>query len=428
MILWGMSRLSRARRAAVPATVRLALALLLALAPACGDDGASPSDAGPTPDDAAQVQDAPVLGDAPPALTWVDFAIAGCTLVEADDGGPPSCQGQAPLTVQLSAVAPGAVDVYLWELGEPGSPGDADAGPGDSDAGPGHDAGPAHDAGPGLTLDGPTPSHVYDLPGAYDISLTVRGPGGSAMITRRNAVVVTAAALGARCGHDAHCGDDRECVCDAGSACPASLATGLCSAGCDAETPCAEGVCAGLAAARPDAPADWQRALCLPACDPSGACPKGLTCQELPAGDGNGWVQACFAPGVLGSTGSACKDASGAPDHQACAGGLCLDIGARGACSSACDGAGADAPCPASSACASFGGPEQSFCLLRCADAMADCQADPWLACEQPGAPEGFTVSEPASPAGYCAPRSCVSPDACGADGACTAQGYCGPR
>jgi PKD repeat protein len=425
-----MSRLSRARRATAPATVtaaaRLALALVPALALACGDDGASPSDAGPAPDDAAQVRDAWMPGDAPPALTWVDFAIAGCTLVEAGDG-PPSCQGPAPLTVQLSAVAPGPVDVYLWELGDPG-PGDNDAGPGgDSDAGPGDVPGPVPDAGPGLTLDGPTPSYVYDLPGTYDISLTVRGPGGSAMITRRSAVIVTPAALGARCGRDAHCGDSRECLCDAESTCPASLATGLCSAGCDAETPCGEGVCANLAAARPDAPADWQRALCLPACDPAGACPQGLTCQELPAGDGNGWVQACFAPGVLGSVGSACKDASGAPAHQSCAGGLCLDIGARGSCASRCDVAGNGAPCPASSACADFGGPEQSFCLLRCADATAACLADPWLACEPPGAPGGFTVSEPASPAGYCAPRSCAGPDACGADGVCTAEGYCGP-
>jgi PKD repeat protein len=428
-----MSRLPRAWMVTAMATARLALVAAPVLALACGDDGASPSDAGPTPDDAAQVQDASVPGDAPPALTWVDFAIAGCTLVAPGDGGPPSCQGPAPLTVQLSAVAPGAVDVYLWELDDPVAPGDPDAGPGDPDAGPGDsDAGPSDtdagpDSGPDLGLGGPTPSHVYQLPGAYDISLTVRGPGGSAMITRRSAVIVTAAALGARCGRDAHCGDSRECVCDAGSACPASLATGLCSAGCDAETPCAEGVCTSLAAARPDTPADWQHALCLPACDPAGVCPAGLTCQELPAGDGIGWVQACFAPGVLGGMGNACKDASGAPDHQACAGGLCLDIGARGACASGCDEAGDGAPCPASSACADFGGAEQSFCLLRCAETPVECQADPWLACEQSGAPDGFTVSEPASPAGYCAPRSCAGPEDCGADGACNPQGYCGP-
>jgi PKD repeat protein len=378
---------------------RLVLAAALALAAACGDDGAAPPDAAPVPEDAPQLHDAQPTGDGAPALTWVDFAIAGCTLV-APDAGPPACQGPAPLTVQLSAVAPAAVDVYLWELG---------------DSGAGMDAGPA----PG----GPTLTHVYALPGTYDIALTVRGPGGSAMVARPGAVVVTAAALGAGCGLDAQCGSDRECVCDAESACPVPLATGMCSAGCDG-TPCAEGVCANLAAVRPDAPADWQRALCLPECDPAGACPQGLTCQELPAGDGSGWVQACFAPGVLGSMGSACRDATGAPDHDACAGGLCLDIGARGACAAPC----AVAPCPASSACADFGSPEQSFCLLRCTDAAVDCQADPWLACEPPGAPGGFTVGEPASPAGYCAPRACTAPEECGLDGTCTVEGYCGPR
>lgn len=384
------------------ALARLALVAAPALVLACGDDGSVPPDAGLRPDGAAQVQDAWVPGDVLPSLTWVDFAIAGCTLVAPDDGGPPSCQGPAPLRVELSAVAPAAVDVYLWELGDP--------------AGSGDDAGP----GPG----GPTPTHVYELPGTYDISLTVRGPGGSAMVTRRSAVIVTAAGLGARCGADGQCGDSRECVCDAETACLAPLATGLCSAGCDGETPCAEGVCARLAAAGPEAPADWQRALCLPACDAAGACPHGLTCQELPAGDKSGWVRACFAPGVLGSMGSACKDASGAPDHHACAGGLCLDIGARGACAARCE----DAACPASAACADFDDSEPPVCLLRCAADGADCQADPWLACGPPGAPGGFTVSEPASPAGYCAPRACAGLDDCGVDGTCTAEGYCGPR
>lgn len=380
---------------------RLALAVAPAFVLACGSQGTTAPDAGPTPNDAAPVQDAQAPGDAPVALTWVSFAIAGCTLITLEDGQP-SCQGSAPLRVQLSAVAPTTVDVYRWELGD-GAGLDVDAGPGP---------------------EGPTPSHVYELPGTYDVSLTVRGPGGTATTTRRSAVVVTAAGLGARCGREGQCGESRECVCDAETTCPVPLAAGLCSAGCDAETPCGEGVCANLAAAAQDTHADWQRALCLPACDAAGGCPHGLSCQELPAGDGDDWVRACFAPGVLGSMGSACKDAGGAPDHRVCAGGLCLDIGARGACAAPCG----DGACPASSACADFGGPEQSFCLLRCTDDAIDCQADPWLACEPPGTPGGFTVSEPASPAGYCALRSCAGPGDCGVDGACTPQGYCGPR
>jgi PKD repeat protein len=379
---------------------RLALVVAPALVLACGDQDPPARDAGPAPDDAAPVQDAQVLEDAPAALTWVSFAIAGCTLLAPVDNEQPSCQGPAPLRVQLSAVAPTAIDVYRWELG---------------------DGGPDVDAGPGP--EGPTPSHLYELPGTYDISLTVRGPGGTATVTRRSAVIVTAAELGARCGREGQCGDSRECVCDAETTCPAPLAAGLCSAGCDAETPCAEGVCANLAAAVPDTPADWQRALCLPGCDAAGACPHGLSCQELPAGAGGGWVQACFAPGVLGSMGSACKDASGTPNHQACAGGLCLDIGARGACAATC----ADEACPASSACADAGGPEP-FCLLRCTAAARDGRPDRGRGCAPPGAPGGSTGREPPRPAGYCAPRACVGPDDCGIDGACTAQGYCGPR
>jgi PKD repeat protein len=392
---------------------RLGLAALaLAGVSACGDDGGSGPDAAPVPADAAQILDALIPGDAAPSLTWVDFAIAGCTAAippgpdgpDAGDAvpGPAACQGQAPFTVQLAAVAPAAVDVYVWDFG--------DASASDLDAGP--------------VSDGPTPTHVYELPGVYDISLSVRGPGGSAMIRRQAAVVVTAAALGAPCQRDVQCGDSRECVCDDAAGCAAPLQAGVCSASCGADAPCAEGVCANLAAAQPAAPLDWQRSLCVAACGDAGACPAGLTCQEFPAGDGSGWVQGCFAPGVLGAIGSSCKDASGAPVPHACAGGLCLDIGARGACSAVCT----DTACPGSAACASFGDDAEAVCVQRCAEDANDCASDPWLACEAPDAPGGFTVTEPASPAGYCTPRTCTAPESCGPDGACTAGGYCAAR
>lgn len=399
-----------ARRAVgSPHPTRAVLGLAaLALAGACGDDGGAGPDAAPAPADAAQLVDALVPPDATTALTWVDFAIAGCAAtVPADPAapdagpGPAACQGQAPLTVQLAAVVPAAVDVYVWDFG--------DASASDLDAGP--------------VSDGPTPTHVYELPGVYDITLSVRGPGGSAMSRRQAAVVVTAAVLGAPCQRDAQCGDGRECVCDGEAGCAAPLQAGVCSASCGADAPCAEGACANLAAAAPEEPLDWQRSLCLPACD-AGACPAGLTCQEFPAGDGSGWVQGCFAPGVLGAIGSACKDASGAPDPHACAGGLCLDIGARGACSATC----ADTACPASAACASFGSEAQAVCVQRCTEGADDCLGDPWLACEAPDAPGGFTVTEPPSPDGYCTPRTCTAADACGPDGTCTAAGYCAAR
>jgi PKD repeat protein len=389
------------------ARTRAVLALAaVALAGACGDDGVAGPDAAPAPADAAPLVDAQVPGDAAPALTWVDFAIAGCAATSPGDpgldAGPGSaaCQGQAPLTVQLAAVVPAAVDVYVWDFG--------DAPASDPDAGP--------------VPDGPTPTHVYELPGVYDVSLSVRGPGGSAMARRQAAVVVTAAVLGAPCQRDAQCGADRECVCDGESGCAAPLRAGMCSASCGPDAPCAGGVCANLAAAAPAEPLDWQRSLCVPACE-AGVCPAGLTCQEFPAGDGQAWVQGCFAPGVLGAIGSSCKDASGAPDPHACAGGVCLDIGARGACSAPC----ADTACPASAACASLDSETPAMCVQRCTEGAGDCLLDPWLACEAPGAPGGFIVTEPASPDGYCTPRTCTEPEACGPDGTCTA-GYCAPR
>lgn len=389
--------------------------LALAGASACGDDGGSGPDAARPPADAAVRPDAPIPSDAAPLLTWVDFAIAGCAARPGPDDpgadagprdagpGPAACRGEAPLTVELAAVVPAAVDVYVWDFGD-GSGSSLDAGPGSG---------------------GPTPTHVYALPGVYDISLTVRGPGGSAMVRRQAAVVVTAAALGSPCGRDDQCGEGRECICGEGdAACGAPLQAGMCSAACGADVPCGQGVCANLAASGPEAPLDWQRALCLPACGDAGACPAGLTCQEFPAGDGSGWVQGCFAPGVLGAIGSACRDASGAPFPHACAGGVCLDIGARGACSAVCT----ESACPGSAACASFGDDPASVCVQRCTEGAGDCATDPWLACEPPGAPGGFTVTEPPSPAGYCTPRTCTSADACGPDGTCTADGYCTAR
>lgn len=376
-------------------------------------------DAAPMPSDARPIPDAAVLLDGPPSLSWVDFAVTGCTpeapdagvpdpdagigdagLPDAGDGAPDSgvaprpCSGQAPLRLRFAAVAPTDIDIYVWDFGDQGS----------------------------ASISAPV--HVYELPGRYDVSLTVRGPGGTANRARSGAVEVLPATLGARCALDAQCSAGHACVCDGEDACPASLAGGMCSVACGPDSPCGEGVCANLDAAGAAAPADWQRPLCLAACGPDGACPHGLTCQELPAADpaddedGDGWVRGCFAPDVLRPTGAACLDAGGVPDHAVCAGGLCLEAGARGMCTAACAPGG----CPPSAACGDLG--DRSVCLARCLDGDTDCRSDPWLACEQPGAPGGFTVDEPASAAGYCAARTCTTPAECGVDGACLG-GYC---
>ena len=400
----------------------------IAVLAACGGDGMVAPDAATMLSDARPIPDATVALDGPPSLSWVDFAVTGCTPDAPDagapggdipdagssdagvpdagdsagdgapDGGvaPQPCSGHAPLRLRFAAVAPADIDIYVWDFGDEGSASIS------------------------------TPGHVYELPGTYGVTLTVRGPGGTASRTRSEAVEVLPATLGAPCDLDAQCSTGNECVCDGASQCPASLAGGLCSVACSPDSPCGEGVCADLDAAGTPAPADWQRSLCLPTCGPDGdgACPGGLTCQDLPAADpaddedGDGWVQGCFAPDVLRPTGASCVDAGGVPDHAVCAGGLCLELGARGMCTAACTAG----RCPPSAACGDLG--DISVCLARCQDAGTDCQSDPWLACELPGAPGGFTVDEPASAAGYCAVRACAAPADCGADGACV-DGYC---
>jgi PKD repeat protein len=359
----------------------LAAALVVS---ACGNgDGAT--DAMPT-SDAMPPGDAMVMTDASASLSWVTFAVTGC----ASDTGPDvPCTGSAPLELGFTALAPAAIDTYLWDFGDSAT------------------SNQAH------------PVHVYTEPGSYDVSLIVAGERGTAMAVRPGLVQVGPAPLGARCTADSQCDAGRECVCGQDTACAAGLEPGFCTEACRALAPCAEGVCADLGASAPASPADWQRALCVPDCA-SSACPAGLACHELPA-PGGGWVKGCFAAGVLGAMGESCVDAAGNPDHGRCASGHCATLGARGACSWVCTAGG----CPDSSACAAFAGANR--CILRCEDADA-CTADPWLACELPGGAGalGFTVDEPAAAQGYCAPRSCTSPTECGADGACTG-GYCGP-
>lgn len=405
---------------------------------ACGGGDTALPDAAATPGDARVIPDATVTQDGGQPLSWVDFSITGCQPAQPPDGapdagpgdqppddaapldagvvvadagspdsgaggspdagmdaGPAPCRAHAPATLRFAAVAPAPIDIHVWEFGDDGVAGTA------------------------------APAHVYAQPGTYDVRLTVRGPGGTASRTRTRAVEIAPAALGGACHLDAQCSAGYQCVCGQdtgdGAACPANLASGMCSAGCGPAVPCARGVCAELAASAPDTPTTWQRSLCLLACAPDDACPLGLTCQDLPAGhgdgdlDGDGWVRACFAPGVLRPMGASCVDANGEPDHDLCAGGLCLDSGARGMCTAPCT----PGTCPPSAACADLG--DRSVCLARCEDASADCSHDPWLACEPA---EGFTVDEPASPAGYCTARRCAGTEACGVDGVCV-DGRC---
>jgi len=377
--------------------------VLIALA--CGDGNGTASDAAVARDGMEPAEDARANPDGIAPLTWVDFTITGCVSgtgeletadpdAGVDAGVPDPCTGVAPLSLTFAAVSPAQIEVYLWTFGD------------------GEEAATA------------TPVHVYQAPGEYRVSLVVGGPGGTASVTKPRVVVVEAAGLGGPCAQDAQCAGELDCVCDDATTCPPGLAGGLCSTGCAAGNQCEEGVCANLAPAAVTVAADWQRALCLVECDEDDDCPDALVCRELRNGYGSGWIGACFVHGLLSAIGESCADADGALVGALCASGTCIAEGARGMCSDPCT-AGS---CPGSAACATFtDGDAGSWCVSRC-ETVADCTADPWLACQAPGAvgDKSFTVDEAPAPLGYCAPKACTEPGECGLDGDCV-SGYCGP-
>ena len=377
------------------ASARIAAIAVAAWAmPACScGDSADAADAGPG--DGGLLRDAAAPADATAPLIWVDFSVGGCSEAPAADAGPASgpdsaeqCHGAAPLRLTFVPVAPATVDLYEWSFGD-GSDPDRRS----------------------------TPDHVYAEPGVYDVSLFAQGPGGTAATAKQALVVVSPGATGNPCSADAQCASGA-CVCGAEPC--AGLVSGFCSEPCSGAAPCAEGVCANLAPAAPADPAAWQARLCLADC--SAGCTEGQVCRELLRGDGTGWVLGCFAPGLLGDLGASCADQDGALQDELCASGECLAEGMRGLCSASCERGG----CPPSAACATFNtGARPPTCLARCG--AAACAGDPWLACEAPGqpGPDGFTVDEPASRGGYCAPESCEGNDDCPL-GQCQ-NGYCGP-
>jgi hypothetical protein len=374
--------------------------VLVYLASACGGGSSSARrDAGPG-DAGAVSGDAGPAGDGAVPLLWVDFSIAGCRSstgagTDADAGVGDACVATAPARLRFSAVAPAIIEVYRWNFGD----------------------------GSSEVQDG-TPEHEFRLPGTYDVSLVVGGPGGTASSARLGAVRIEAAPLGAACAEDVQCRSSL-CICGPGSNCPAGLGRGICAAACTGGA-CAEGTCVDLAPSAPPDPGEWQRQLCLPGCDDPGACPSGLLCRELRA-PGGGWRKACFPAGVLGDLGGRCLDPQGQPDHAACTSGLCMAEGAYGMCAASCAGGAA---CPSQSACATFntalGGLSQ-LCIAACTGPDA-CTLDPWLGCEAPGrsGTKGFSVAVTPHAGGYCAPRSCSSVQQCGGAGSCQG-GFCAP-
>ncbi|NJN55665.1 MAG: PKD domain-containing protein [Anaerolineae bacterium] len=68
--------------------------------------------------------------------------------------------GPAPLPVNFMNLSEGVYDSSLWDFGD------------------------------GITSTVTSPSHVYELPGVYTVTLTISGPGGSDVLTQPNFIVV----------------------------------------------------------------------------------------------------------------------------------------------------------------------------------------------------------------------------------------------
>jgi PKD repeat protein len=371
----------------------------LALSPGCSCGGSRAGADASLREDGSASADGAAGPDAALPLIWIDFTITGCggaggagaegATPDAGPGEEP-CHGAAPLALGFIPIAPAPVEVYEWRFEGDGSDPDSRA----------------------------TPDHVFAEPGIYDVSLNAQGPGGTANALKKGIVVVEPAPIGAPCDGDLQCASGT-CLCG-GGACE-GLATGFCSAPCAGS--CDEGVCADLGPTDPGAPEPWQDQLCLAGCEDT-ACPAGSECSELLAGGGGGWVLACFPPGPLAAIGASCALPTGELDDELCASGDCVAEGLRGLCGGSC---GPGNRCPPSAACATFeGGPPGPTCLARC-DGFAACDGDPWLACQAPGGTGAlsFTVDEPVSPGGYCAPKACSNDPEC-PQGQCSG-GFCGP-
>lgn len=319
------------------------------------------------------------------ALTWVDFAVAGCPKYEA---ARPSCQGPAPLDLRFAAVAPAPLASYVWSFSDEPDP-----------------------------VVEPTPGHRFRMPGTYSVSLTVGGAGGTAQARREMFITVTTAPEGALCEASPQCATGLECVCASG--CGAGVG-GFCARRCEPGSSCGFGsVCVDLG---PRGPGDGMQGLaCLRACARDGDCEGRDICREV-AGVNTHWTRACFPREAPADEGASCLGPTGTPDDNACLGGDCAELGARGLCAEPCDGSH---PCPSYALCAIFTGGGRR-CLARCS-ATRPCDGDPFLACQASDATGalGFILADAA--AKVCSPKRCTQDDACGPDGSCQG-GFCVKR
>jgi hypothetical protein len=332
-------------------------------------------------------------GNAPLSLA---ISVTGCAAQAYGAGAGGFCSGPAPLMLVFSPVGSPDFARFKWSFGD-GTP----------------------------DVSARAPTHGFPLPGSYQVTLTAVLAGGGT-VQSGLLVLVDALAAGSPCDVDAQCAPGLACACAPGSGCSAAFVRGICSAGC-ATTACgADAVCAAVPLAPPAdggaaAPAPW----CVASCPTGTACPPGLVCQTLPAAGAaaaSPWARGCVPLGTLADVGAPCRDANGALDDDACATGLCADLGALGVCSAACD---AGRPCPDGTVCTSFADGRR-LCLVTCGGATT-CVRDPLLACSSSPSGDAGAGFQADAAAGteICGPKPCMGDGDCAPSGQCGAGGAC---
>jgi hypothetical protein len=332
--------------------------------------------------------------DSAPAIPTVDFAVANCPNLDVQKG---ACQGTAPFTIQFMAIASSGITDFQWNFGD------------------------------GTLVFGSAPSHTFESPGTYDITLSGLGPSAMVSTKRDGVIKVLPNPAGSPCLRDEQCASST-CLCSTAKPCGRGPVNGLCSSFCQKASCPDDQVCVNLVTSASTARAEpWQTQVCLPACEGDRDCSPGSTCRSLPAWPNAATrVKGCFVD-VPAEMGRSCVDQTNGLRNDLCLSGLCADLGALGLCSRDCS----SDSCPAGSECAFFGD-GRALCLLPCSPTF-NCDADPLLSCVPPGPSQvGFRIPSPSNTGSvYCAPKPCTANSDCGASGICvqvSGGGHCVSR
>jgi len=339
---------------------------------------------------------APARPDASPDSLKVDvstpltlaIAVTGCA---SYDPAAVICTGRPPLVVSFAPVGSPELTRFLWTFGD-GTPSTTE----------------------------PAPSHTYSHPGSYQVSL-VAGTNDVGMVTPPSPLTVKVDPLpaGAPCDVDVQCDGAAglTCVCAPRRGCAAAFIRGICSMTCDGSACGSGAVCASIVTG-PQPDAGPRAPLCVAACQTNAQCAPGFVCQTLPAGSTAGaqWTRGCLPVGLARDLGASCRDADEILRDDACASGLCADVGALGVCSAGCDAT----TCPPGPACALLAD-ARHLCLQTCVS-DGDCASDPLLACVALPASGDASIAS-----GVCAPRPCVNDSGCptGRCGGLAPNGFC---